>query len=292
MRTKIQAQSALAIAAVAVLTSAGTVAAANEIGSVVATTGRVEVRRASAGDWKNAARGAPVYSGDEVRTDSKGKAKLFFRDESVLDIGKDSSVAIKRYDLSGSGNVVELDRGEIRVFLSESMSRGATFEVETPTAVIRATGTVFLVRHDTTEQATRVYGIEGLIDVQGAIGLIGPSLKIGASQNTRIAEGKFPEPAQATDSVTLETALAGLEIIGTGGVDSYAATHPLLAGAITRSDERPSQIAVSPSAAAGVSYLAPTAPGETMLHRLSPAARANTQPIPEYLYLNGIGQSP
>ncbi len=268
-------------------------AAANEIGSVVATTGGVEVRRASAGDWKAVTRGAPLYANDEIRSDGRGKAKLFFGDQSVIDIGNATEIAIKRYDTASSNSIIGLKAGRLRAFLSSEMRAADAFEVETPTAVVRTSGTVFLVEYDPDQQATHLHAVDGVVDVQGAIGLIGPSLKVSAGQSTRVREGKFPEPAVTTSAETMALALANLEIIGTGGEDGYAATHPLLTGAITRSDERPAAIATSAvsSPSGGVSYLAPIAPGETLLHRLSPAARANTQPIPEYQFLNPRGES-
>ena len=262
-------------------------ALAEEIGSFVAVRGAVEVRRASAGEWKVAAIGSPIYAGDEIRSDSRGQAKLFFRDACVTDVGRDSELSIKQYDDSSNANVLSLGRGRLRVFLADSeRPADARFEVETPTAIVRAEGTAFIVDFSPDTKVTDVIGLEGTVDVQGAIGLIGASLKVGAGEQTRVQEGKFPEPVQESNAEAVAAMTDELVIVGTGRSDGFAAMHGLLAGAITRSDERPSAVAVGASAAArpGVSYLAPQAPGETLLHRLSPDARANTQPIPEYKY--------
>jgi hypothetical protein len=272
--------------AVAVLFSMGAPAAraATEIGTFVAVHGTVEVRRASAGDWKPATVGAPIYVADEIRTAGDGLAKLFFRDSAVVDLGSDSMLAIKLFDSAGSDNVLSLSQGRLRAFLEEgARAADARFEVETPTAVVRAEGTVFIVDYAAEQKVTRVYGVEGTVEVQGSIGLIGPSLKVGAQEQTRIEQGKFPEPVQAAEAAALAAMTSQLEIIGSGRSDGFAATHPLLAGAITRSDERPAAVQVGLTGAGGdASYLAPDAPGETLLERLSPEARANTQPIPEY----------
>lgn len=254
-----------------------------EIGTFVAVHGAVEVRRASAGDWKAATVGAPVYVSDEIRTAGDGLTKLFFRDSAVVDLGNDSLLTVKLFDSAGNDNVLSLSHGSLRAFLEEeARAANARFEVETPTAVVRAEGTVFVVEYAEETEITRVYGIEGTVDVQGSIGLIGPSLKVSAREQTRIAEGKFPEPVQPIDDAALAELTSRLEIIGSGRSDGFAATHPLLAGAITRSDERPGAVQVGLTAAGDASYLAPRAPGETLLERLSPDARANTQPIPEY----------
>lgn len=276
--------------AIAILLAAGQMAAAAEIGSFVGIRGEVEVRRASAEDWKVVTVGAPIYVSDEIRTGAKGRAKLFFRDAAVVDLDRDSFLAIKRFDRASNDNVLSLGNGRLRAFLSDSgRSADATFEVDTPTALVRAESTVFVVEYDKAAATSQIYGIEGVVDVQGAIGLIGPPLKVGAGQQTRVEEGKFPEPVQPSDEAAVAAMTAGLEIIGTGRDDGYAARHPILAGSITRSDEKPSAVQVGATAStalpdSSVSYLSPQAPGETLLERLSPAVRANTQPIPEYKY--------
>ncbi len=268
--------------------------AATEVGQVVATRGTVEVRRASAGNWKPASLGAPLYASDEIRSDKKGSAKLLFGDDAVVDLGRSSEMSIKRFQVAGNDNVLGVSSGRIRVFLSDTLAAsGRSFEVETPTAVVRAQGTIFVVDYDSSEQLTRVFGVEGIVDVQGSIGLIGPTLKVGPGQQTRVQEGKFPEPAQVSDTTKLAELSADVEVVGTGRQDGIAASHPALVGTLTRSDEKPSAISAVASAPSttgdsdsaqgrAVSYLDPRVPGDTLLHRLSPAARANTQPLLEY----------
>ncbi len=276
------------VSVVAITAMAAQIAAATEIGSFVGIRGTVEVRRASAGDWKVVTVGAPVYVSDEIRTGPKGRAKLFFRDAAVVDLGRSSALSVKRFDQSSNDNVLSLSAGRLRAFLSEAgRAAEATFEVDTPTAVVRAESTVFVVEYSAEEKSTRIYGIEGVVDVQGSIGLIGPSLKVGAQQQTVVQDGKFPEPAQPTDADAIAAMTAELEIIGTGRGDGFAATHPILKGAVTRSDEKPEAVRVGSTASAAmpsdsVSYLRAQVPGETLVERLSPAVRANSQPIPEY----------
>lgn len=266
---------------IAMSMAASTALADTEIGTFVAVRGTVEVRRASAGDWKAAAVGAPIYVADEVRSGDDGRAKLFFRDSAVVDLGLGSMLSMKVYDSASSDNVLSLSKGRLRAFLQNEGRTAGRFEVETPTAVVRADGTVFVVDYSEGAKLTHVYGLEGTVDVQGSIGLIGPSLKVGAGEQTRIQAGKFPEPVQAVDPEQIATMTSDLEIIGSGRSDGFAATHPLLSGAVVRSDERPAAVQVGMTASTG-HYLSPAAPGETLLERLSPEARANTQPIPEY----------
>lgn len=272
---------AVLLAAISMVPSTGS--ADTEIGTFVAVRGTVEVRRASAGDWKAAAVGAPIYVADEVRSGEDGRAKLFFRDSAVVDLGNDSMLSMKVYDSASSDNVLNLSKGILRAFLQNDERADGRFEVETPTAVVRADGTVFIVDYAEAAKQTYVFGLEDTVDVQGSIGLIGPSLKVGAGEQTRIQAGKFPEPVQPVDPAQLAAMTSSLEIIGSGRNDGFAATHPLLSGAVVRSDERPAAVQVGLTAAgSGAPYLSPEAPGETLLERLSPDARANTQPIPEY----------
>jgi len=257
-----------------------------EIGVVVASRGGVQVRRASASDWKPITVGDPIYVLDELHSEASGRAKLLFDDESIVDIGSSAAVAVKNYAKKGTNNVLSLAVGRIRVSLPESASGDdSAFEIETPTAVARGAGAIFIVDFDKGEALTHIYAISGTVGVQGSIGLIGPSLQVAAQRKTRVQEGKFPEPVQPAAADELATLESGLELIGTGRQDGIAATHPLLTGALTRSDEKPGAIAmrsgVAPVATGG-SYLEASAPGETLVERLSPAVRANSQPIPEY----------
>ncbi len=260
-----------------------------EIGAVVAARGGVQVRRANAGDWKPITVGTPVYAMDEFRSEDSGRAKLLFDDESIVDIGSNSEVVVKNYAKKGTNNVLSLAAGRIRVSLPESATGDDNaFEIETPTGVTRGAGAIFIVDFDKGDELTGVYVISGTVGVQGSIGLIGPRLQVAARQKTRVQEGKFPEPVQPTSADELATLESGLELIGTGRQDGVAATHPLLTGTITRSDEKPAAIAMRSGVApltAGGSYLEASAPGETLVERLSPAVRANSQPIPEYKFV-------
>jgi len=266
--------------------------AASEIGAAAATTGTVEVRRASAGDWKGLDLGAPIFPGDELRTDERGRLKILFVDDTVLDIGPSTEITVKEYAAAGSKGgaktVVNLAGGGVRALLGDVYSgTKASYELETPTAFVRASGTVFLVRYDATTKSTEVFGIEGSVDVQGAIGLIGPVVKVGPGERTEVQSGKFPVPVAAADAAVLTALQDEVEIIGSGQRDSLAADHPIMRGDVARADERPDAIAasgVTAAARAGVSYIEPSVPGETLRDRNSPALRANTQPIPEYKF--------
>ena len=266
--------------------------ASTEIGAAVAAAGTVEVRRASSGDWKDLEPGAPIFRGDEIRTGESGRLKILFADETVLDLAPTTELNVKEYATAegkrGAKTVVGLTGGRVRALLGDVHADGkAVYEIETPTAVVRAAGTVFIVRYDAANKSTEVLGLEGSVDVQGAIGLIGPIVKIAAGQRTEVQQGKFPVPVEMVGGAALAAAQEGVEIIGTGRRDSLAADHPLLRGEVTRADEKPDAIAATGSAAKaprGVSYLEPVAPDETLRDRSAPALRANTQPILEYKY--------
>jgi hypothetical protein len=266
--------------------------ASAEIGAAAAASGTVEVRRASAGDWKNLDLGGPIFRGDELRTGERGRLKILFADGTVLDLGSSTELIVKEYATAaakgGAKTVVGLTSGIARAILGDAYAGSkASYELETPTAVVRSAGTVFVVRYDAAAKSTEVLAIEGSVDVQGAIGLIGPVVKVAAGERTEVQSGKFPIPVAVADEALLTAALGDVEIIGSGRNDSLASDHPIVRGDVARADERPDAIAasgVTTAARKGVSYLEPSVPGETLRDRNAPALRANTQPIPEYKF--------
>jgi hypothetical protein len=273
------------------LSIASPAAARSEIGAVASATGNVEVRRASAGAWKPITAGMPIFAGDEFRTQEQGRAKLLFSDDAVLNLAANSTLAVKSFaaksDSGANKSVFRLTSGALRALVGNpDAEKKARYEVETPTAVIHAERAAFLVTYDEEGRKTGIVGVEGEVDVQGAIGLIGSTIKVSPGERTEVQEGKFPIPVQAVEANEIASLQATLDSVGTGGRDGLMYTNSVLRGELPRSDEKPGEI--SPSAGSGaheaISYLDPKAPGETLRDQLSPAARANTQPVLEYKY--------
>src|SRR5215470_14645656 len=144
-------------------------AAAEDIGTVAATQGAADIGRG--GTWTPAAVGMTVQLGDQLRTGSDGQVRVVFRDDSVIDLSPSSALTIddQVFDPSGGrfSSLLRLVQGKARALVSGYYkTSGATYEVQTPTAVAGVRGTSFLVAYNPDVDATDVVGIHGQIEVR------------------------------------------------------------------------------------------------------------------------------
>lgn len=111
--------------------------------------GRVEVQRAGAGGFAALSANQIVAVGDVVRTGADGSAEFTWADKTRwklapntrLTIAKASSNSSKKAEVS----LFKLDAGKVFVRTIKSLTPDSKFEVETPTAVTTARGTIFSV---------------------------------------------------------------------------------------------------------------------------------------------------
>jgi len=270
---------------VALIGSVGVPAAHGEglVANVAAAAGSVEVRRGGKGEWQAVSVGSPVYGSDAVRTGTSSAAKLLFIDDAVVSLAPSTELAIVQYatDRSGRRSLVRLADGKIETLTGTVTGKGARYEVESPTAVARAEGTVFIVRYDSTAQATDVVGVDGTVAVQGTTGIIGPGVTVGPNETTRVPRDGFPTPVKALDASEARDFTQGLRLIGTGTRDGLDTDNPTVDGRVVAAEDRPPTGVVASATAPG-SYLHPDVPGQTLIGTLSPDIRANNQPLPVY----------
>jgi hypothetical protein len=86
----------------------------------------------------------PLLSKDTVETDVRSRTKLYFSDDSILNMGELSRVSVKEYlyspEKQRSRSIYRLIDGALKVVVGRS-----DLEVHTPTAVAAARGTVFIL---------------------------------------------------------------------------------------------------------------------------------------------------
>jgi FecR protein len=126
------------VSAVALFALAGHVGAEEPIGKVVAIRGKAIIER------ENVRLTARVNTGiranDIIRTAEDCRVKLLFTDESVLTVGEKSRLLVKEYIYSkekGGRSIYNLLEGKLHSVVGRTK-----FEVQTPTAVAAARGTV------------------------------------------------------------------------------------------------------------------------------------------------------
>ncbi|MBX3025874.1 FecR domain-containing protein [bacterium] len=267
------------LAAIAVAVAAGA-ASAQQVASLAAVRGEVEVLRGK-GDWQPAFAGHPVVDGDRLRTNASGGVTLVFNDDCVVILGPGTALTVDRYGGKAPRRaLLRLENGAMQAIVSGYSGEGARFEVETASAVVRVQGTQFVVRFDPITKATDVAGLEGTVAVQGRTAVIGPGVAVGRDETSRVEIGKFPSPVREMSAAERTQMLAGLGLFGTGGRDGLDTDNPLLEGSVVAESDHP-QLSAAATATGGT-YLKPPVPDEPLMWRLSPDVRANTQPLPVY----------
>lgn len=279
---------AIAAALALVFGSASGARAQTEIGAIAACVGTLEVRRGEVRTWQPIFVGAPLLLSDHVRTGEETTARLVLRDDTVIDLASGTHIKIERFatevDPQRQRALVRLLEGRIRVLLGgrDSAARGR-FEVETATAIAGGRTAAFVVRYDAGSDLTDVVGIEGITEVQGALGVLEAPAEVGAGYWTRVAKGRLPVPPEALAAQRLAAYVDGLDIVGTGTREGLDVGHSALARKLLRKEDRPG-LAPAPGGppVSAPSYLAPQTPGETWLERRSKDLSVVTQPIPEF----------
>ncbi|MEO1481374.1 MAG: FecR domain-containing protein [Myxococcota bacterium] len=138
-------------------------------GRLVRAEGRVEA-------GKNPRQLRPVRVGDRlnvgsvIRTGSDGSARLLMDDDSVLNIGPDSELRVRRYQVSEKRRRVSLrlTAGRLWARVTRIFGGRKNFEVETPNAVAGVRGTEFVV--DTGGGETTVTVLAGEVSMKGRRG--------------------------------------------------------------------------------------------------------------------------
>jgi hypothetical protein len=261
------------------------VRAQSESGKVAAILGAIEIERG--GTSEPATVGAPVFSGDRLRTGASDQAKVVFQDDSVLDLAPDTEVLLAKQAFDRAGHRLEshlrMSKGKLRAWVGEGYREPRSrYEIETPTAITAVRGTEFIVAYDSAADVTTVVCLAGEVEVAGTLGVIGGQVQLSTQSRTEVAKGRFPTSAEPVTEAQLGQYVAGLELVGTGHRDGLSVEHPAIAGGLLNPQDMPGPApATAPAATAGAAAQPVTLRGlqESLAERLSPDVRANTQPL-------------
>lgn len=264
--------------------AAARVQAQVEAGTIAALVGKIEIQRG--GTWQTGNIGAPVLTGDRLRTGAHDQAKIIFRDDSVIDLAPATEVVLDSQTFDSAAHryesLLRLAQGKIRAWVSAYYREPrARYEVETPTAVAGVRGTEFIVQYGPSSNSTDVVGLTEQVDVTGKLAVIGGAVQVGPRFFTRVQKGRFPTSPQLLDDAQLREYLEGLEIIGTGRRDGLNVFHPALAGRLLSAQDIPGPVRTG-AARTAAEGLVPGAPEDFMAERLSPDVRTNTQPLRDF----------
>ncbi len=176
------------------------IAYAQDVGSMIAIRGKAIIER------DNKAIEAKIKDRielkDTIETKQRSKAKMLFIDDSVLTLGEKSKVVIKEFVYSkGRGSsIFNLLDGKMRSIVGKT-----GFQVETPTAVAAARGTVILFHVGVMDgrKFTTIICLEGMVDVRNIDPKVMGSVTLKPGQMTIVWEGEPPtQPEPATGDLT------------------------------------------------------------------------------------------
>jgi len=170
-------------------------AVAQEVATVIAVTGSVEIGRNAT--WHSAAVGDSVEVGDQVRTGRPGRVSLAFRDQSTIVLGDGSLFAVDEATFAPKEGKIRsylrLIEGKVRALVSEYYKDPlATYQIETATAVSGVRGTDFVVVYDAASGSTDVVGITGRIEVHSVLDRKARGVLVAAGEASHVARGGFP----------------------------------------------------------------------------------------------------
>jgi FecR protein len=227
----------LILVAVAALMAAPPVSAsADKAGDVVSLRGKAVITRETKGNI-SAAPKTLLLESDQVVTLERSRMKMLFRDDSVLTLGANSKLIIRKYLYNPENkrheSIYELADGKLRAVVG-----GKEFKVTTPTALAAARGTVFITWYDGGKTRTGVAVIEGSVLVQSNDDTVKGSRTLTAGQMVFVSAhqppGKpVPIPFQSTIGLTSEDAGIIAEVSGDAPPDPVV-PQPVFGGRAIR----------------------------------------------------------
>jgi len=209
------------------LAISGPVFAQTAAGTFATVSGQVQIQRA--GVTIGAASGVGVNVGDRIVSGASGHAVIMLNDQSRLEIGTLSSIALDQFTVTGgaASTRVTLFSGVLRSLVNSAIGGAANYQVHTPNAVAAVRGTKFDTAY--TENAIRpgYQGCERYTDVSVYQGIV--NLAQLASPNTGEDVSAGYEATLPCDSPA--TAPGPLAMTGAVSLDSAAAAaHGLFTG--------------------------------------------------------------
>lgn len=186
----------LLMAAVVSMGAATPVPAADKAGDVVSVRGKAVIERKTGNEDARVA--SALLESDSIVTRDKARVKMLFRDDSILTLGANSKLVIKKYLYSPESkraeSIYELADGRLRSVVGSS-----GFKVTTPTAFAAARGTVFTVSYNMETGTTEINVLEGSVEVMNINAEIAGIQVVAAGQSTTVSGDKPPTPPTPGD---------------------------------------------------------------------------------------------
>lgn len=186
---------------VAWLLTPGWSPAADKAGDVVYLKGRAEIERQA--KKLGAKLKDQVLETDNVVTKERSRAKLLFRDDSIITLGANSKLVVKQYLYNPESkrveSIYELADGKLKAVVGSG-----GFKVTTPTAFAAARGTVFVIWYDRETDTTGIAVIEGEVEIKNIKEGVAGALVLTAGQMSTISGSDAPKAVQPFDAAVMD----------------------------------------------------------------------------------------
>src|SRR5580700_1854623 len=219
----------------ALLVGSQTALAQTAAGSFQSVSGQVQIQRAG-GATIGAASGVGVNVGDRIITGVSGHAVLILNDQSRLEVGPGTNIALDQFTLGGGPTRVSLFSGVMRSLVNAGSSgAGANYQVHTPNAVAAVRGNKFDTAYSENVIRPGYQGCEKYTDV---------SVYTGTVNLSPVATPNAGEDVHAGYEATLPcdkppTAAGPLAMTGAVSLDSAAGGGAQFTGAAPASGGAP-----------------------------------------------------
>jgi ferric-dicitrate binding protein FerR (iron transport regulator) len=167
------------------------------VGRVAYLKGDVKIKSKASGQLSQPILGRDVSEADTIITGSDGRIKVYFEDDSELNISPASTVEMVKYGFAGENRNVLLNvlSGRVRTILQQKYDNPVnTFEVKTPTALIAALGTDSVIEYIKPLRTTRIVTFKGSIHLASLTnnGPGGLPILVKPGQSAQLTRGKPP----------------------------------------------------------------------------------------------------
>jgi len=148
------------------------------------------VRIARGANSLNASEKTVVNWEDRINTEANGRARISLDDGSLLNVGSQSTLLVRKHDSGAQQTYLEVGFGKVRAQAQKISKPAGKFEVKTPAGVAGVVGTDFYVGYENDVMTVIVF--DGLVRL---CNLAGVCVEVGASQMTTVRKQDMAGPA-------------------------------------------------------------------------------------------------
>ena len=203
----------IAVFFIAMLMLVPTIVCADEVGTIVAIKGTVNIHRDNKSIFAQVK--DSVLTDDIVETKEESRVKMLFSDDSILTLAENSRVSIKEYLYSEESeqgkSIVNLIDGKLR-----SLVGNTEFEVHTPTMIAAARGTYFItwVEFEEGIPTSGAAVLEGLVDLYNIDPAIIGVVTLQPGTMSKTAQHRQPSQPAPTPPTLIKKLLYATELKG------------------------------------------------------------------------------